>query len=196
MHNWHCHVALTGSDCVFGLLVLGLVMQPVPLSTAKAICSVCCHPLRCHWMYRGRPDQTPTQRSLTVEIQPISQLSTPILLMRPFCPALQCRGRYHRKYRCPSLSVDKEMISQPSNPNVDAFDSVSHLLAQIQIPFGSSLPLSHAEKPGRGNSRDQSTVKPNIDASEYSPGSKEEDTIRCTAATISQIGHQEAYPWR
>ena len=63
-----------------------------------------------------------------------------------------------------------QVDDQPTiNPNIDAFDSSSHLLAQMQMPLGSLLPVSHAEKPGRGNS---STIKPNIDASGYSPKRK------------------------
>lgn len=85
-------------------------MKPVPLSTTKAmppIRSVCCHPLRCHRMYRGRPDQTP--RSLVVEIHAISQLSTPILMHLIIHPEanktmLYCYWMY-RSYRLPDWTL-------------------------------------------------------------------------------------------
>ena len=46
------------------------------------------------------------------------------------------------------------------NPDINAFDFLSHLPAQMQMPLVSPLPPSHAEKPDRGNAGDQPTVKP------------------------------------
>ncbi|KAF8479241.1 hypothetical protein DFH94DRAFT_748616 [Russula ochroleuca] len=53
--------------------------------------------------------------------------------------------------------------SSTVNRGSDAFGSLSRPPVQLQMPSGPPPPLSHTERPNRGDTGDQSTVNPSID---------------------------------